>query len=202
MPKEGEPLMICLQQGSKTISAALFVERGGVQVPVFYTSRPLHGPETYYTTTEKAILTLIYTTRSLKAIFQKHRIKVVTDEPIQEMLRIYDVSYILSKEAEGQVEGNRVPRTKEIKKYMEEVMDATTSFHRFQITHLPKSLSPKAEVLTGLATIKFEFLNQEVSVGVKTRPSVEVEANSKGRGITEKAVVRKPNFIWENSGNN
>ncbi|GJU23524.1 hypothetical protein Tco_1156866, partial [Tanacetum coccineum] len=32
MPKEGEPLMICLQQGSETISYALFVERGGVQV--------------------------------------------------------------------------------------------------------------------------------------------------------------------------
>ncbi|GKE74983.1 gag-pol polyprotein [Tanacetum coccineum] len=312
MPKEGEPLMICLQQGSKTISSALFVEKGGVQVPVFYICRPLHGPKTYYTTTEKAILTLIHTIRSLKTIFQKHKIKVVTDEPIREMLKIsgtngrlakwaaelrmYDVSYILSKAAEGQVvskffrqkepmpsttsekdkgtsrlnnrlrekltptprawrlylsreankegsgvgmilvsleektysfairlnfsalddnmnyeallaglfasankgrkdlhvfvdsqilvdqvEGNRVLRTKETKKYMEEVMDATTSFHRFRITHLPKALSPKAEVHTGLATIKLEFLNQEVSVGVKTRPLVEVEDNNKGR---------------------
>ncbi|GKC83388.1 hypothetical protein Tco_1139105, partial [Tanacetum coccineum] len=67
-------------------------------------------------------------------------------------------------------------------------MDATTSFHRFQIMYLPKALIPKAEVLTGLATIKLEFLNQEVSVGVKTRPSVEVEGNIKGIGTTEKAA--------------
>ncbi|GJU23523.1 hypothetical protein Tco_1156865 [Tanacetum coccineum] len=81
-------------------------------------------------------------------------------------------------------------------------MDATALFHRFWITHLPKALSPKAEVLTGLTTIKLEFLNQEVSVGVKTRPSLEVEDNSNGNGTTEKAAVRKPNFIWENSGSN
>ncbi|GKA53620.1 hypothetical protein Tco_0746935 [Tanacetum coccineum] len=97
---------------------------------------------------------------------------------------------------------NIVPRTKETKKYREEVMDATASFHRFRITYLPKALSPKAEVLIGLATIKLEFLNQEVSVGVKTRPLVEVEDNNKGRGTTEKAAVRKPNFIWENSRSN
>ncbi|GKA65250.1 reverse transcriptase domain-containing protein [Tanacetum coccineum] len=100
------------------------------------------------------------------------------------------------------VKGNRVPRIKETKKYKEEVMDAMALFHRFQITHLPKALSPKAEVLTGLATIKLEFLNQEISVSVMTRPSVEVEDNSKGKGTKEKAVVRKPNFSWENSGSN
>ncbi|GJW43736.1 hypothetical protein Tco_0072535 [Tanacetum coccineum] len=31
----------------------------------------------------------------------------------------------------------------------------------------------------GLATIKLEFLNQEVSVGIKTRPSVEETSSSK-----------------------
>ncbi|GJS32746.1 reverse transcriptase domain-containing protein [Tanacetum coccineum] len=283
------------------------VEEGGVQLPVFYVSRPLQGPKTYYTITEKAILTQIHIARSLRTIFQKHKVKVVTDGPMPEMLKIsdingrlakwaaelrmYDVSYIQSKEANGQVvskfcrqkepmprtaskkdegtswlnnrlqeeptstpkalrfylsreankegsgvgmilvnpeektysyairlnfsasddsmnykaqlaglfasaskgmkdlhvsinsqmlvdqvEGNKVPRTKETKKYREAVMDATTSFHRFQIMYLPKALIPKAEVLTGLATIKLEFLNQEVSVGVKTRSSVEVEA--------------------------
>nr|GEZ90154.1 hypothetical protein [Tanacetum cinerariifolium] len=30
-------------------------------------------------------------------------------------------------------------------------------------------------VSKGLATIKLEFINQEVLVGIKTRPSVEVE---------------------------
>ncbi|GJZ68560.1 reverse transcriptase domain-containing protein [Tanacetum coccineum] len=75
----------------------------------------------------------------------------------------------------SQIERNHTPATKQERKYNEEIMDATTPFHRFRITHLPKILNSKTEVLTGLATIKLEFLNQEVSVGIKTRPSVEVE---------------------------
>ncbi|GJY67522.1 reverse transcriptase domain-containing protein [Tanacetum coccineum] len=61
----------------------------------------------------------------------------------------------------AQTEGNHTPTTKQEKKYKKEITDATASFHRFRITHLPKILSSKAEVLTGLATIKLEFLNQE-----------------------------------------
>ncbi|GJS66601.1 hypothetical protein Tco_0681165 [Tanacetum coccineum] len=44
--------------------------------------------------------------------------------------------------------------------------------------------SVSKDVLTGLATIKLEFLNQEVLVGIKTRPSVKVErAVPKGEAI-------------------
>ncbi|GKB41008.1 gag-pol polyprotein [Tanacetum coccineum] len=248
--------------------------------------------------TEKAVLTLVHMARSLRKIFQKHKVKVVTDGPMEEMLKISNtkgrlakwvvelrthyISYIQRKEAEGQVvkkfirqgeqvlgvsnknnerasrskekpqeelvpaprawrlymgkepikegsgvgmilvileekvysyaiclnvytskdsmdyeallaglvasadrgmkdlhvfvgskllvdqvEGSRVPRNKEVH---EEILDATASFHMFQITHLPKALNPKAEALTGLASIRLEFLNREVLVGIKTRP--------------------------------
>ncbi|GJZ56275.1 hypothetical protein Tco_0611468 [Tanacetum coccineum] len=81
-----------------------------------------------------------------------------------------------------QTEGNHIPATEQEMKYKKEIMEATTPFHRFQITHLPKILNSKAEVLTGLATIKLEFLNQEVSVGIKTSPSVEeTSSNKKGK---------------------
>ncbi|GJU70999.1 gag-pol polyprotein [Tanacetum coccineum] len=101
-----------------------------------------------------------------------------------------------------QMEGSRTPTTEEINKYMEEIMDATTLFHRFRITHLPKNLNFKAEVLTGIATIKLEFLNQEVSVGIKTRPSVKVVSDDKERKATSKVPMRKPNCNWETSGSN
>ncbi|GKB68868.1 reverse transcriptase domain-containing protein [Tanacetum coccineum] len=81
--------------------------------------------------------------------------------------------FVSSKLLVDQVEGNRVPRTKGAKRYREEVMDAMAPFHRFRITHLPKVLNPKAEALTGFASILLEFLNQEVSVGIKTRPLVK-----------------------------
>ncbi|GJZ98492.1 reverse transcriptase domain-containing protein [Tanacetum coccineum] len=58
-----------------------------------------------------------------------------------------------------QVEGNKIPRIEEAKRYMENIMDVTTPFHMFWIAHLPKALNPKAEALTGLASIQLEFLN-------------------------------------------
>ncbi|GJZ16423.1 reverse transcriptase domain-containing protein [Tanacetum coccineum] len=88
----------------------------------------------------------------------------------------------------AQIEGNHMPATKQERKYKEEILDATTTFYRFRITYLPKILNSKTEVLTGLETIKLEFLNQEVSVGIKTRPSVEVER------AAPKVPLRKSNY--------
>nr|GEZ99542.1 hypothetical protein [Tanacetum cinerariifolium] len=70
--------------------------------------------------------------------------------------------FVGSKLLVDQVEGNRILRTKEAKRYREEIMDATTLFYRFRITHLPKALNLKEEALTELVSIKLEFLNQEV----------------------------------------
>ncbi|GKB66919.1 reverse transcriptase domain-containing protein [Tanacetum coccineum] len=261
--KEGEIWMLCLRQKDETISFVLLVEREGIQLPVSYVSRPLQGMKICYTPTEKMVQALIYTTRSLRAILRKHKVKT------------YDISYIPRREAEGsvvkkffgqgeqveetpnaneggtlnlsrklqakstptprawrlylgreiieegsgvgiilvspdekiysfairlkfntsdhaidceallagltvfvskgmkdlhvfmdspklvaQTEGNHTPAMEQERKYKKEIMDATALFYRFWITHLPKILNSKAEVLTGLATIKLEFLNQ------------------------------------------
>ncbi|GKC01840.1 gag-pol polyprotein [Tanacetum coccineum] len=286
-----------------------------------------------YTPTEKMVQALIYTTRSLRTIFRKHKVKVVTDGPIEEILKLsgregrlakwaaevwtYDISYIQRKEAKGsvvkkffgqgeqvqkipdaneggtfnlskklqakstptprawrlymgkeiieeglgvgiilvspdekmhsyvirlkfntsdhtidcealltglaasiskgmkdlhvfmdslklvaQIEGNQTPALEKEKRYKKEIMDATAPFHRFRITHLPKILNSKAEVLTGLATVKLEFLNQEVSVGIKTRPSVEETSSSKKGKAASNVLGAKPNYNWETSGSN
>ncbi|GJW39044.1 reverse transcriptase domain-containing protein [Tanacetum coccineum] len=102
----------------------------------------------------------------------------------------------------AQTEGNHTPAKKQERKYKKEIMDATTPFHMFRITHLPKILNSKAEVLTGLATIKLEFLNQEVSVGIKIRPSVEETSSSKKGKAASNVPGAKPNYNWEASGSN
>ncbi|GJW65441.1 reverse transcriptase domain-containing protein [Tanacetum coccineum] len=102
----------------------------------------------------------------------------------------------------AQTEGNHTPTMEQERKYKKEIMDATTPFHRFQIAHLLKILNSKAEVLIGLATIKLEFLNQEVSVGIKTRPSVKETSNSKKGKATSNVASAKPNYNWEASGSN
>ncbi|GKD48450.1 gag-pol polyprotein [Tanacetum coccineum] len=296
-------------------------------------NRPLHGMEICYTLTKKMVQALIHTTRSLRAIFRKHKVKVVTDRPTKEILKLsererrlvkwtaevrtYDISYIQRKEAErsvvkkffgqgeqvhetpdaneggtfnlskklqeksnptprawrlylgketiekgsgvgiilvspdekmhsyairlkfnasdyainceallaglaafiskgmkdlhvfmdspklvAQIKGNHTPSMEEEKRYKKEIMDATAPFHRFRIAHLPKILNSKAEVLTGLATIKLEFINQEVSVGIKTTPSVEkTSSNKKGKAVSKEPGAN-PNYNWETSGSN
>ncbi|GJQ89125.1 reverse transcriptase domain-containing protein [Tanacetum coccineum] len=102
----------------------------------------------------------------------------------------------------AQIEGNHTPATKQERKYKEEIMDVTTLFHRFQITHLLKILNSKAETLTGLATIKLEFLNQEVSVGIKTRPSMEEISSNKKEKAANNIPGTKPNYNWETIASN
>ncbi|GKC96501.1 reverse transcriptase domain-containing protein [Tanacetum coccineum] len=100
----------------------------------------------------------------------------------------------------AQVEGSHTPATKQVRKYKEEILDATTPFHRFRITYLLKILNPKAEVLTGLATIKLEFVNQEVSICIKTRPSVEETSSNNKRKATINTLRTKPNCNRQASG--
>ncbi|GKB57025.1 reverse transcriptase domain-containing protein, partial [Tanacetum coccineum] len=100
--------------------------------------------------------------------------------------------FIDSKILVDQVEGSRTPVTEEYREYKKEIMDAAALFHRFWITHLPKKMNSKAKVLTGLATIKLEFLNQEVLVGIKTRPSVEVGSDDKeGKATSKERIFKK-----------
>ncbi|GJT62523.1 reverse transcriptase domain-containing protein [Tanacetum coccineum] len=110
--------------------------------------------------------------------------------------------FIDSKILVDQVEGSRTPTMEEARKYREDIMDSSALFHKFQITHLPKKLNSKAEVLTGLATIKLEFLNQEVSMGIKTRPSVKVGSDGKEGKATSKVRMGKPNYNWKTSRSN
>ncbi|GKE03910.1 reverse transcriptase domain-containing protein [Tanacetum coccineum] len=113
--------------------------------------------------------------------------------------------FVNSKLLVDQLEGNREPKKEGAMIYKEEVMDATTPFHRFRITHLPKALIPKTEALTRLATIQLGFLNQEVSVGVKTRPSIEAPDKpfDETKNLLKKATLGKCSSTWEDhSGSN
>ncbi|GJU70784.1 reverse transcriptase domain-containing protein [Tanacetum coccineum] len=58
-PKEKEELIIYLAATKEAISAVLMTERDGKQVPIYFVSRALQGPELNYTPMEKLILALI-----------------------------------------------------------------------------------------------------------------------------------------------
>ncbi|GJY99851.1 reverse transcriptase domain-containing protein [Tanacetum coccineum] len=117
MVREGEIRMLCICHKGETISSVLLVEKEGIQIPISNASRLLQGMEICYTPTEKMVHALIHMTRSLNTIFRKHKVRVVTDGPMKEILKLfrkegrlarwaaeirtYDISYIPRKEAEG-----------------------------------------------------------------------------------------------------
>ncbi|GJS68728.1 hypothetical protein Tco_0683293 [Tanacetum coccineum] len=94
-PKRSKPNMKFIpatnnhRQRNKTISSVLMVEREGVQEHVSYVSRPLQGMKICYTPTEKMVQALIHTTRSLRITFRKHKVTVVTDGPMDEILKLF-----------------------------------------------------------------------------------------------------------------
>ncbi|GKG24992.1 reverse transcriptase domain-containing protein, partial [Tanacetum coccineum] len=84
--KEREKLIIYLVAAKEAISAVLMTEREGKQMPMYFVSRALRGPEINYTPMEKLVLALLSASRWLKRYFQAYTIIVITDQPIKQLL--------------------------------------------------------------------------------------------------------------------
>ncbi|GJU87454.1 reverse transcriptase domain-containing protein [Tanacetum coccineum] len=84
--KEKEELIMYLAAAKEAISAVLMTERDEKQMPIYFVSRALQGPEVNYTPMEKLILALVSASKRLKRYFQAHTIVVITDQPIKQIL--------------------------------------------------------------------------------------------------------------------
>ncbi|GJW45641.1 reverse transcriptase domain-containing protein [Tanacetum coccineum] len=85
-PMEKEELIVYLATAKETVSAVLMTEREAKQMPIYFVSRALRGPELNYTSMEKLVLALVHASKRLKRYFQAHPIMVITDQPIQQIL--------------------------------------------------------------------------------------------------------------------
>ncbi|GJY13758.1 reverse transcriptase domain-containing protein [Tanacetum coccineum] len=91
-PREHEELIIYLAAAKEAISAVLMTDREGKQIPVYFVSRALRGPEVNYTPMEKLVLALLSASKRLKRYFQAHTIVVITDQPIKQLLSSSEMS--------------------------------------------------------------------------------------------------------------
>ncbi|XP_076924710.1 uncharacterized protein LOC143587251 [Bidens hawaiensis] len=73
------------------------VERGEAHVPIYFISQTLKGPEERYLPIKKLVLALIYTARKLRRYFQAHVVRVLTDQPLQQVLSKPEVLGRLTK---------------------------------------------------------------------------------------------------------
>ncbi|GJR50746.1 reverse transcriptase domain-containing protein [Tanacetum coccineum] len=63
---EKEELIVYLAVTKETVSAVLMTEREAKQMPIYFVSRALRGPELNYTSMEKLVLALVHASKRLK----------------------------------------------------------------------------------------------------------------------------------------
>ncbi|KAJ8480110.1 hypothetical protein OPV22_023837 [Ensete ventricosum] len=90
--KDGEPLGLYLAATDLAVSSVLVTLDKAGERPVYYTSHVLAGPELRYAPIERIALALILASRKLRPYFQTHPIKVITDQPLRQILSKFDVA--------------------------------------------------------------------------------------------------------------
>nr|XP_017227468.1 PREDICTED: uncharacterized protein LOC108203223 [Daucus carota subsp. sativus] len=85
-PIDGETLYVYLVVSEQALSAVLVREELKVQKPVYYVSKVLHGAELNYSMIEKFALAMITASRKLRPYFQSHKIEVLTDQPLRNVI--------------------------------------------------------------------------------------------------------------------
>ncbi|XP_019173888.1 PREDICTED: uncharacterized protein LOC109169460 [Ipomoea nil] len=86
-PVKGEVQYLYLGISQAAVSSVLVRDDEGVQRPVYYTSRALRGAEIRYTPVEKAVFAVDATTKKLNHYFQAHPVQVLTNQPLDAVLR-------------------------------------------------------------------------------------------------------------------
>ncbi|XP_074324316.1 uncharacterized protein LOC141661230 [Apium graveolens] len=85
-PSPEDTLYLYLAVSEQAVSAVLIKKEQKLQKPVYYVSKVLHEAELNYSTTEKYALALITASRKLRPYFQAHKIEVLTDQPLRNIL--------------------------------------------------------------------------------------------------------------------
>ena len=92
----GEDLFMYLLVSDHTISVVLLRDRG-VQQPAYYIGKTLVNADMRYLLLEKLVLALILATRRLPYYFHAHTVYVLTEYPLQSLLKRSDFTGRIAK---------------------------------------------------------------------------------------------------------
>ncbi|GJT13294.1 reverse transcriptase domain-containing protein [Tanacetum coccineum] len=100
-PKKTKAVIVYvyLATSRDAVSGFLVADRKGKQIPIRYVSRTLHEAEQNYAPLEKLVLCLVHLSQRLRRYFEAHPIRVITDQPIKQILNKLEVSGKLAKYA-------------------------------------------------------------------------------------------------------
>jgi len=86
-PQVGTPLKLYFVVTERALSAVLVQEQEQIQKPIYFVSKVLQGPEVRYQALQKAALAVVFSARRLRHYFQSFAVWVMTDLPIQKVLK-------------------------------------------------------------------------------------------------------------------
>ena len=85
-----------LSVSEHAISVVLLKDQG-VQQPVYYVSKTLVNAETRYLPLKKLVLALVHATRKLPHYFQAYTVYMLTEYPLQSLLKRFDFTGRIAK---------------------------------------------------------------------------------------------------------
>ncbi|GKD51789.1 reverse transcriptase domain-containing protein [Tanacetum coccineum] len=213
-PKEKEELVIYLAAAKEAISAVLMTKRDEKQMPIYFVSRTLQGPEINYTPMEKLILALIGSscidgsragliiTNSKGMEFTyalRFRFNATNNEAeyealiaglqIAEQIGVKKLQVnIDSRLVANQVNGTYIAKEPGMIKYLKMFKNLANTFKEFPIKQVPRGENKKADALSKMASTSFTHLSKQVLV-----------EELKEKSIDEKevlAVVEEEGCTW------
>jgi hypothetical protein len=88
-PEPKSPLLLYVSASSSAVSAVLVQEkeedRKLKQIPVYFASEALSGSKIFYSELEKIAYAVIMAARKLRHYFEGHRIRVITNQPLNNL---------------------------------------------------------------------------------------------------------------------
>ncbi|GKC62865.1 reverse transcriptase domain-containing protein, partial [Tanacetum coccineum] len=190
-PMEKEELIVYLATTKETVSAVLMTEREAKQMPIYFVSRALRGPELNYTSMEKPKVSV---KGQILADFIVERLEEESPDTLMEAkeelpkpfdttnneaeyealiagLRIMEQMGVknLQENVDSRLVANKVNKTYVAKetdmiRYLEKVRTLTSSFKAFSIRQISRSENKKVDALRKIASTSFAHLSKQVLV--------------------------------------
>ncbi|XP_034201917.1 uncharacterized protein LOC117616643 [Prunus dulcis] len=139
-PLPGEILYLYLSVSGTAVSSVLIRKPEKAELPIFYVSKALQSAELRYPPLEQLALALVVSARRLRPYFQAHGIKVLTNQPLRQVLQKPEISGRLIKWAIelGEFDIQFVPRPAEKSQAVADFISELT----------PATVQPTSEAIT------------------------------------------------------
>ena len=96
-PIQGKDLYVYLSVTDHAVIGVIVKESERAQSPVYYVNKSLVDAETRYTSLEKLVLALAMTFTKLRHYFESHKIHVITNFPLKNVLNKPDLTGRMAK---------------------------------------------------------------------------------------------------------